>query len=430
MMEQVNMALLGFGTVGQGTFELLVKNNELIANRTGIAIKVTKIFVRNIDKYSHITLPEGTHFTNDVAEIFDDSSIQVIVEVMGGLTFARECIEKALNAKKSVVTANKDLLAEAGPYLLDLAVKNGVDLRYEASVLGGIPIIRTLYESLGGNKITEVVGILNGTTNFILSNMTEKGAGYAEVLAEAQKLGYAEADPTADVEGLDAARKLAILSSIAFNRRIFFEDVSVEGITKIDATDIAFGKEFGYTIKLLGIAKETKKGLSLNVHPSFISSNHPLASVRGSYNALYVKGNGIDDAMFYGRGAGSLPTGSSVVSDIMEIAKNIHTNNLGQLKPFYYSEKNLYASGKIESSYYIRILVDNSTGVLAKVASKLAEQRISVQAVTQRNENETTSTLAIVTSSCPRSYISNVINAFNNLRVVREVGSVIPIMTD
>ena len=429
-MEQVNMALLGFGTVGQGTFELLVKNNELIANRTGIAIKVTKIFVRNIDKYSHITLPEGTHFTNDVAEIFDDSSIQVIVEVMGGLTFARECIEKALNAKKSVVTANKDLLAEAGPYLLDLAVKNGVDLRYEASVLGGIPIIRTLYESLGGNKITEVVGILNGTTNFILSNMTEKGAGYAEVLAEAQKLGYAEADPTADVEGLDAARKLAILSSIAFNRRIFFEDVSVEGITKIDATDIAFGKEFGYTIKLLGIAKETKKGLSLNVHPSFISSNHPLASVRGSYNALYVKGNGIDDAMFYGRGAGSLPTGSSVVSDIMEIAKNIHTNNLGQLKPFYYSEKNLYASGKIESSYYIRILVDNSTGVLAKVASKLAEQRISVQAVTQRNENETTSTLAIVTSSCPRSYISNVINAFNNLRVVREVGSVIPIMTD
>ena len=180
----------------------------------------------------------------------------------------------------------------------------------------------------------------------------------------------------------------------------------------------------------MGIAKETKKGLSLNVHPSFISSNHPLASVRGSYNALYVKGNGIDDAMFYGRGAGSLPTGSSVVSDIMEIAKNIHTNNLGQLKPFYYFEKNLYASGKIESSYYIRILVDNSTGVLAKVASKLAEQRISVQAVTQRNENETTSTLAIVTSSCPRSYISNVINAFNNLRVVREVGSVIPIMTD
>lgn len=429
-MEQVKVALLGFGTVGQGTFELLVKNGDLIANRTGVAIKVAKIFVRNAEKYSHIALPEGTQFTTDVAEIFEDPSIQVVVEVMGGLTFARECIEKALNAKKSVVTANKDLLAEAGPYLLDLAAKNGVDLRYEASVLGGIPIIRTLYESLGGNKITEVVGILNGTTNFILSNMTEKGAGYAEVLAEAQALGYAEADPTADVEGLDAARKLAILSSIAFNRRIFFEDVSVEGITKIDATDIAFGKEFGYTIKLLGIAKETKKGLSLNVHPSFISSNHPLASVRGSYNALYVKGNGIDDAMFYGRGAGSLPTGSSVVSDIMEIAKNIRTNHLGQLKPFYYSEKNLYASGKIESSYYIRILVDNSTGVLAKVASKLAEQRISVQAVTQRNENETTSTLAIVTSSCPRSYITNVINAFNNLRVVREIGSVIPIMTD
>ena len=232
-MEQVKVALLGFGTVGQGTFELLVKNCDLIANRTGVSIQVSKIFVRNAEKYSHITLPEGTQFTNDVDSIFEDPSIQIIVEVMGGITFARDCVEKALKAKKSVVTANKDLLAEAGPYLLDLAGKNGVDLRYEASVLGGIPIIRTLYESLGGNKITEIVGILNGTTNFILSNMTEKGAGYAEVLAEAQALGYAEADPTADVEGLDAARKLAILSSIAFNRRIFFEDVSVKSTLRI-----------------------------------------------------------------------------------------------------------------------------------------------------------------------------------------------------
>lgn len=429
-MESIKVALLGFGTVGQGTFELLVKNGDLIANRVGAPLQVTKIYVRNKAKYSHIALPEGTQFVESVEDVFTDPTIQVVVEVMGGTTFARECVEKALTLGKSVVTANKDLLAEAGPFLLDLAAKHKVDLRYEASVLGGIPIIRTLYESLAGNRITEIVGILNGTTNFILSNMTEKGAGYQEVLAEAQALGYAEADPTADVEGLDAARKLAILSSIAFNRRIFFEDVSVEGITKIDATDIAFGKEFGYTIKLLGIAKETKKGLSLNVHPSFISSDHPLASVRGSYNALYVKGNGIDDAMFYGRGAGSLPTGSSIVGDVMEVAKNIRTNHLGALQPFYFSEKNLYASGKIESSYYIRILVDNSTGVLAKVATKLAEQRISVQAVTQRNESETTSTIAIVTSSCPRSYIVNVINAFNNLRVVREVGSVIPIMAD
>ena len=243
-------------------------------------------------------------------------------------------------------------------------------------------------------------------------------------------MGFAEADPTSDVEGYDAARKLAILSSIAFNRKLFFDDVNCEGITSIDATDIAFGKEFGYTIKLLGIAKETKKGISLNVHPAFIDSHHPLASVRGSYNALYVKGNGIDDAMFYGRGAGSLPTGSSVVSDIMEIAKNVVTNQTGQLISYYYADKNLYAPGKIESSYYIRLLVDNNTGVLAKVASKLAEQRISVQSVIQRNESEKAATLAIVTSVCPQAYIMNVINAFKNLRVVREIGSVIRIMAE
>lgn len=429
-MKQVEVALLGFGTVGSGTFSLLQTNAELIENRLGVRPHVSKIYVRNPQKYTDVTLPGGTVFTDSVDDVLGDETIRIVVEVMGGTTFARECVEKALKAGKNVVTANKDLLAEAGPYLLDLASKNGVDLRYEASVLGGIPIIRTLYDSLGGNKISELVGIMNGTTNFILSKMTEDGSNYDEVLAEAQALGYAEADPTADVEGLDAARKLAILSSIAFNRRIFFEDVHVEGITKIDSTDIAFGKEFGYTIKLLGIAKETKKGLSLNVHPAFISQQHPLAAVRGSYNALYVKGNGIDDAMFYGRGAGSLPTGSSVVSDIMEVTKNEAAQATGKLTPFFYPDKNLYASGKIESSYYMRLLVDNSTGVLAKVASKLAEQRISVQAVIQRNEDAQTATLAIVTSICPRSYILNVINAFNKLRVVKEVGSVIRIMAD
>lgn len=429
-MEQVNVGLLGFGTVGGGTYELLTKNADIIANRVGSKIHVKKIYVRNPKKYEAVQLPAGTEFVSDPQSVLEDPDIQIVVEVMGGTTFAAECVETALRNGKNVATANKDLLAEKGPYLLDLAAKNGVDLRYEASVLGGIPIIRTLYDSLGGNRITELVGIMNGTTNFILSNMTERGAGYAEVLQEAQALGYAEADPTADVEGYDAARKLAILSSIAFNRRIFFDDVHCEGITKIDATDIAFGKEFGYTIKLLGIAKETKKGLSLNVHPAFISSKHPLASVRGSYNAIYVRGNGIDDAMFYGRGAGSLPTGSAVVSDVMEIAKNVTAGVTGKLSPFYYSDKHLYAPGKIESSYYMRLLVDNSTGVLAKVAGKLAEQRISVQSVIQRNEDEQTATLAIVTASCPRAYILNVIDAFNNLRVVKSVGSVIRIMAD
>ena len=427
-MKTVKIALLGFGTVSQGTFNLLQDNADLITNRSGVTIEISKIFVRNPDKYTNITLPSTAQYVTNIDDVLNDESITIVVELMGGTTFAKDCVEAALKHGKSVVTANKDLLAEAGPYLFDLAYKNNVDLRFEASVLGGIPIIRTLYESLGGNRITEIVGIMNGTTNFILSKMTDEGLSYGDVLKEAQDLGYAEADPTADVEGLDAARKLAILASISFNRRIFFEDVTVEGITKIDTEDISFGKEFGYNIKLIGIAKESSKGLSLNVYPAFVPLTHPLASVRGSYNAIYIKGNGIDDAMFYGRGAGSLPTGSSVVSDIMEVAQNIAFESTGCFKPFYFDQKNIYSPGKIQSSYYMRLAVDNKTGVLAKIATKLAEQKISVLSIVQRNKDPETAVLAIVTSKCPHSYILNLIDSFNSLRSVKEVSSVIRIM--
>ena len=427
-MKTVKIALLGFGTVSQGTFNLLQDNADLITNRSGVTIEISKIFVRNPDKYTNITLPSTAQYVTNIDDVLIDESITIVVELMGGTTFAKDCVEAALKHGKSVVTANKDLLAEAGPYLFDLAYKNNVDLRFEASVLGGIPIIRTLYESLGGNRITELVGIMNGTTNFILSKMTDEGLSYGAVLKEAQDLGYAEADPTADVEGLDAARKLAILASISFNRRIFFEDVTVEGITKIDTEDISFGKEFGYNIKLIGIAKESSKGLSLNVYPAFVPLTHPLASVRGSYNAIYIKGNGIDDAMFYGRGAGSLPTGSSVVSDIMEVAQNVAFESTGRFKPFYFDQKNIYSPGKIQSSYYMRLAVDNKTGVLAKIATKLAEQKISVLSIVQRNKDPETAVLAIVTSKCPHSYILNLIDSFNSLRSVKDVCSVIRIM--
>ena len=427
-MKTVKIALLGFGTVSQGTFNLLQDNVDLITNRSGVTIEISKIFVRNPDKYTNITLPSTAQYVTNIDDVLNDESIAIVVELMGGTTFAKDCVEAALKHGKSVVTANKDLLAEAGPYLFDLAYKNHVDLRFEASVLGGIPIIRTLYDSLGGNRITELVGIMNGTTNFILSKMTDEGLSYGDVLKEAQDLGYAEADPTADVEGLDAARKLAILASISFNRRIFFEDVTVEGITNIDTEDISFGKEFGYNIKLIGIAKESSKGLSLNVYPAFVPLTHPLASVRGSYNAIYIKGNGIDDAMFYGRGAGSLPTGSSVGSDIMEVAKNVAFESTGCFKPFYFDQKNIYSPGKIQSSYYMRLAVDNKTGVLAKIATKLAEQKISVLSIVQRNKDPETAVLAIVTSKCPHSYILNLIDSFNSLRSVKEVSSVIRIM--
>ena len=427
-MKTVKIALLGFGTVSQGTFNLLQDNADLITNRSGVTIEISKIFVRNPDKYTNITLPSTAQYVTNIDDVLNDESIAIVVELMGGTTFAKDCVEAALKHGKSVVTANKDLLAEAGPYLFDLAYKNHVDLRFEASVLGGIPIIRTLYDSLGGNRITELVGIMNGTTNFILSKMTDEGLSYGDVLKEAQDLGYAESDPTADVEGLDAARKLAILASISFNRRIFFEDVTVEGITNIDTEDISFGKEFGYNIKLIGIAKESSKGLSLNVYPAFVPLTHPLASVRGSYNAIYIKGNGIDDAMFYGRGAGSLPTGSSVVSDIMEVAQNVAFESTGRFKPFYFDQKNIYSPGKIQSSYYMRLAVDNKTGVLAKIATKLAEQKISVLSIVQRNKDPETAVLAIVTSKCPHSYILNLIDSFNSLRSVKDVCSVIRIM--
>ena len=427
-MKTVKIALLGFGTVSQGTFNLLQDNVDLITNRSDVTIEISKIFVRNPDKYTNITLPSTAQYVTNIDDVLNDESIAIVVELMGGTTFAKDCVEAALKHGKSVVTANKDLLAEAGPYLFDLAYKNHVDLRFEASVLGGIPIIRTLYDSLGGNRITELVGIMNGTTNFILSKMTDEGLSYGDVLKEAQDLGYAEADPTADVEGLDAARKLAILASISFNRRIFFEDVTVEGITNIDTEDISFGKEFGYNIKLIGIAKESSKGLSLNVYPAFVPLTHPLASVRGSYNAIYIKGNGIDAAMFYGRGAGSLPTGSSVVSDIMEVAKNVAFESTGRFKPFYFDQKNIYSPGKIQSSYYMRLAVDNKTGVLAKIATKLAEQKISVLSIVQRNKDPETAVLAIVTSKCPHSYILTLIDSFNSLRSVKEVSSVIRIM--
>ena len=427
-MKTVKIALLGFGTVSQGTFNLLQDNVDLITNRSGVTIEISKIFVRNPDKYTNITLPSTAQYVTNIDDVLNDESIAIVVELMGGTTFAKDCVEAALKHGKSVVTANKDLLAEAGPYLFDLAYKNHVDLRFEASVLGGIPIIRTLYDSLGGNRITELVGIMNGTTNFILSKMTDEGLSYGDVLKEAQDLGYAEADPTAAVEGLDAARKLAILASISFNRRIFFEDVTVEGITNIDTEDISFGKEFGYNIKLIGIAKESSKGLSLNVYPAFVPLTHPLASVRGSYNAIYIKGNGIDDAMFYGRGAGSLPTGSSVVSDIMEVAQNVAFESTGRFKPFYFDQKNIYSPGKIQSSYYMRLAVDNKTGVLAKIATKLAEQKISVLSIVQRNKDPETAVLAIVTSKCPHSYILNLIDSFNSLRSVKDVSSVIRIM--
>lgn len=424
-MEVVKVGLLGFGTVGQGTYELLKANRSLIRDRIQIDIQIVKAFCRNPEDYADYDKMPETIFTNTLSDIMDDTDIQIVVELMGGTGFAGDCIVEAMEKGKNVVTANKDLVAERGPYLFDLAAKQNIDFRFEASVLGGIPIIRPLYESLGGDQITELLGIMNGTTNYMLSKMAEEGLDYNDVLKEAQDLGYAEADPTADVGGLDAARKLAILSSIAFNQRIFFDDVDVEGITKITATDMASADKMGYVIKLIGMAKETRKGLSLSVHPAFLKKEHPLANVRGAYNAIYVKGIGIGDAMFYGQGAGGAPTGCSVVSDIMEIARHVKAKATGFRQQYYKDVKNLYASGKVQSSYYIRLTVDNKTGVLARIASKFADHKISVRSVRQYNASSEEATLIIVTEPCPRSYVLNCIDAFKTLKTVRAIDNYI-----
>lgn len=423
----IRVGLLGFGTVGTGTYELLNANKDIIGKRIGAQIDITKIFVRNIAKYEH-KVEDKNIFTTNVDEIIKNDEIDIVVEVMGGTTFSYECIKSALQNGKNVVTANKDLIATKGVELFNLAAENKVDFRYEASVLGGIPIIRVLYDSLGCNKITEMLGIMNGTTNFILTKMTEENQDYADVLKEAQRLGYAEADPTADVEGYDAARKLAILSSIAFNEPFVFEDVDVQGITSISKNDIKQARDMGYLIKLIGRAKTEGEQHSLAVYPMLVKKEHPLSAVRGAYNAIYVKGDGIGESMLYGQGAGSMPTGSSVLSDIMEISSNILRNSVGRNIQYYKNTKNIFDSGLVMSSYYMRMCVENKTGVLAQIANTFACNEISVRTVNQYIENDETASLIVVTEPTKRSNLLNAVNDLSAMEVVHAVKNYLAVL--
>lgn len=423
----IRVGLLGFGTVGTGTYELLNANKDIIGKRIGAQIDITKIFVRNIAKYEH-KVEDKNIFTTNVDEIIKNDEIDIVVEVMGGTTFSYECIKSALQNGKNVVTANKDLIATKGVELFNLAAENKVDFRYEASVLGGIPIIRVLYDSLGCNKITEMLGIMNGTTNFILTKMTEENQDYADVLKEAQRLGYAEADPTADVEGYDAARKLAILSSIAFNEPFVFEDVDVQGITSISKNDIKQARDMGYLIKLIGRAKTEGEQHSLAVYPMLVKKEHPLSAVRGAYNAIYVKGDGIGESMLYGQGAGSMPTGSSVLSDIMEISSNILRNSVGRNIQYYKNTKNIFDSGLVISSYYMRMCVENKTGVLAQIANTFACNEISVRTVNQYIENDETASLIVVTEPTKRSNLLNAVKDLSAMEVVHAVKNYLAVL--
>ncbi|WP_294144241.1 homoserine dehydrogenase [uncultured Selenomonas sp.] len=424
MKEAIKIGLLGSGTVGSGVVRVLKENMEEITARVGTRLVLAKVLVR--DKKKPRPYLDGVELTDRVEDILEDEEISVVVEAMGGLHPAKEYMLRAMEAGKSVVTANKDVVAQFGQELFDMAEKHDVDFRFEASVGGGIPIIMPLKQCLTANRISEVLGIVNGTTNYMLTKMSEEGMSYDDVLKEAQEKGYAEANPSADVDGLDAARKAAILSSIAFNMRISLADVSVEGITKITPEDISYAKNLGYVVKLLAIGKETDDGINVRVHPVFLPKEHPLASVNGVYNAIFVRGNAIGEAMFYGPGAGSLPTASAVVADIIDVSRDIVTHSFGRLNCTCYREKVLCPIEKTQSSYYVRLLVEDKPGVLGAIATAFGNADVSLQSViqTQRDGNEHAEIVAITHCVSHANILAalGVLKARNLIRVENDRG--------
>ena len=430
-MKTINIALLGFGTVGSGVAETIKRNSQMMAEHLGCQLKITYVLVRHPDKYKNVPLLEGVHLTSSFEEIMADPDIGIVVEVMGGIHPAKEYIFEALNHKKSVVSANKDVVALFGPEIMHTAMENHVNFSCEASVGGGSPILRPLHDSLAANEIESIVGIVNGTTNFILSSMDEEGVSYSDALRVAQKKGFAEADPTNDVCGYDAARKLAILASIGFRANVTFDDVLVEGIEKISQKDVQYASEMGYAIKLLAVGTRQDNGIALNVYPAFVPRTHPLASVKGSYNAIYVTGNIVDDVMFYGRGAGSLPTASAVMADVISTAKHIMNGSTGTGMMLTETKRiPFYSSLKLKNSYYFRLIVDDVTGVLSQIASAYADHDISIKEVVQKSRFEDAAELMIITQDTPRENIIQVEKALQVLPCMRQVANIVRVMND
>ena len=426
-MKKVKIALLGLGNVGRGVWNILQMNGEEIMKRSGCQVEVAKILVRDPSKARAVKVPEELITTN-FDEILNDDSIKIIVEVIGGIEPAREYILKSLNKKKHIVTANKMLLATYGDELFKKADEEEVMLNYEASVAGGIPIIQAINESLTANKIEKLYGIINGTTNFILSKMELEGSDFENVLKEAQEKGYAEADPTSDIEGFDAQYKLAILSSLAFGTKVKIDDVYREGITKITSKDIRYAKDFGLVIKLLAIAKETDGKLQLRVHPTMIPATHPLANVHDSFNAVFIKGNAVDDLMFYGRGAGDLPTGSAVVADIVSILRSdVDTENRLPVEKNNLWHKEIGEINDITSRYYIRTTVTDRPGVLGEITAIFGRHGVSLRSVIQRGriKNEEEVGLVLVTHYTEEKQLQGAINEVKDIDAVKEINNMI-----
>ena len=418
----VNIAVMGYGTVGSGVIEVLQTNKERIDQRAGDEIHVKYI----LDLRDFPGDPIQEKIVHDFQVISEDPSIQIVVEVMGGIEPAYTFVKKCLMAGKSVVTSNKALVAKHGAELLSIAREKNINFLFEASVGGGIPIIRPLNSSLTADEIDEVTGILNGTTNYILSKMASDGSDFADVLKEAQRLGYAERNPEADVEGYDACRKIAILSSLAYGKEVNYEEVYTEGITKITAKDIKYAKEMGCDIKLLGVAKNTEDGVEAYVCPMLIPSSHPLASVNDSYNAVFVNGDAVENAMFYGRGAGELPTASAVVGDLFEIVRNIQANCCARIGCTCYKELPVKKMADTCNRYFMRLIVEDRCGVLAEMTAVFAKYGVSVAQIIQKAAREAGSAeVVVITAKVREGDFRTAMEELSGRKSVRKISSML-----
>lgn len=427
-MKKIKIALLGLGNVGRGVWMILNSNKEEVMKRCGYEVEVAKVLVRNKNKPRPVQIPDEI-VTTDFDEILNDDSIKIVVEVMGGMEPAREYMLRCMEKKKHIVTANKMLLATGGDELFQKADEMGIMFHYEASVAGGIPIIKGIDESLTANKIETLYGIVNGTTNYILSKMELEGAAFSEVLKEAQEKGYAEADPTSDIESYDAQYKLAILASLAFGTKIDVANVYREGITKITDVDMKYANEFKMGIKLLAIAKEVDGKVELRVHPTMIPKKHPLANVYDSYNAVFIKGNAVGDLMFYGRGAGDLPTGSAVVSDIVTIVRNdVNTENENPVVKNNLWKREIKPMSEVESKYYVRATVLDKPGVLSEITTILGRNNVSLRSVIQKGDEEDgLVTIVLVTHKTVEAELMTAIKEIKDLKGVNKIDNIIRI---
>jgi homoserine dehydrogenase len=424
-MNPINVGLLGIGTVGGGTFNVLKRNADEIARRAGRPIRITVVADKNLELARQVT-GESCRVTDDAFAVVSDPEVDIVVELIGGYGVAKELVLKAIANGKHVVTANKALLATHGNEIFAAAQDKGVMVAFEAAVAGGIPIIKALREGLTANRIEWIAGIINGTTNFILSEMRDKGLPFATVLKEAQRLGYAEADPTFDVEGVDAAHKLTIMSAIAFGNSMSFDKAHIEGISKLDATDIKYAEQLGYRIKLLGITKRTPEGVELRVHPTLIPSKRLIANVEGAMNAVLVKGDAVGATLYYGKGAGAEPTASAIIADLVDVTR-MHTADPEHrvphlaFQPSAMVDLTILPLSEVITSYYLRLRVEDKPGVLADITRILADQQISIDAMIQRepDEGEEQTDIIMLTHQTREKNIDAAIAKIESLSVVK-----------